>query len=106
MLVYVLICISLTLAGLSIVELLYLFYLERIERERRTKIIELEQKCKLLTERLKRAELRLQEQTIVIEELSKKQSNQEMEDAEFEIVLEEDPDEEWAEFIEDSRISD
>mgnify|MGYP001085793661 CR=1 FL=1 len=100
MLIYVLICISLALVGLSIIELLYLFYLERLERERRMKIIELEQKCKLLTERLKQAEARLQEQILFIETLNRKQSEQEDKELCIEI-LDDSADEEWAEFIED-----
>jgi uncharacterized membrane protein len=104
MLTYILICISLSLLGLSTIEFLYLFYLERIEKERQKKIIELEQRCKILTERLKQAEQNIQRQILVIEALHKKQSELEISDFNVEIIDEID-EEEWAEYIEDKSLN-
>jgi hypothetical protein len=67
MLLYVLICISLSLVGVAGLQLMYMFYLERIDAERRKTVTELERKCKNLTSRLQEAECQLAEQRKMLE---------------------------------------
>lgn len=64
---YVLICISLTFVGIAGMQFLYLAYLERIELEHKKKIKELERHCKQLRNKLQDAELKLAEQSKLIE---------------------------------------
>lgn len=63
MLLYILICLSLSLAGVAGLQFLYLFYLDRIDKERKKRIHELEIQCKSLTYRLRQAEARIEQQT-------------------------------------------
>lgn len=82
---YILIGISLTLVGVAGLQFFYLMYLERIDRERKIRIQELEQHCKYLTARLKEVEFQLAEQAELID-----------------AIYEESEDEEvWADVIED-----
>jgi hypothetical protein len=83
---YILIGISLSLLGLAGLQFFYLMYLERIDRERKTRIQELEHHCKYLTRRLKEVEQQLAEQAELID-----------------AIYEESGDEEeiWADVIED-----
>jgi hypothetical protein len=62
MLLYVLICISLTLVGVAGLQFTYMFYLERIDAERRKTVALLERKCRNLTDRLREAEQKIEEQ--------------------------------------------
>lgn len=56
MLLYFLIGLCLSLVGFSGMLLAYMFYLDRVDRERRRLIQTLESKCKYLTDRLDAAE--------------------------------------------------
>lgn len=67
MLLYVLICVSLTLVGVAGLQLTYMFYLERIDVERRKTVGQLERKCKNLTTRLHDAEQQIAEQRRMLE---------------------------------------
>ncbi len=69
MMIYVLICLSLALAGVAGLQFLYLIYLERIERERRKSIGELERRNKYLQFRLEDAELELKKQNKLLKDV-------------------------------------
>ena len=68
MLLYVLIGLSLALAGVSGLQLTYMMYLDRIDRERQKRIHELEVKCRSLSRRLEEAEVRIIEQRRLLDE--------------------------------------
>ena len=88
MLLYGLICLSLSLAGVAGLQFFYMAYLERLDRMRKRRIHELEQHCKYLTGRLKDAESQISEQNDFIEAL-------------YEELDVEDEEEVWADVIED-----
>ena len=56
MLLYVLIGLCLTLAGIAAFQLMYMFYLDRLDRERKKRIHELEIECRRLGARLTQME--------------------------------------------------
>ena len=87
MLYYVLIGLCFSLVGVAGLQLMYLFYLDRMDRERRKKIAELEKRCKELSRRLSAAQLRIDEQEDLIENLE---------------VLHNRSEEAWADVLEDS----
>ena len=64
---YVLIVLSLSLAGLAAMQFLYLIYHERMGREYKKRIHELEQHNKYLTNRLADAEQQINEQNSLLE---------------------------------------
>jgi hypothetical protein len=72
MLQYVLICLSLALAGVAGLQFMYMFYLERMDRERRKRIQHLERECRYLRGDLLEAEARLAEKDETISSLSEK----------------------------------
>lgn len=61
MLSYFLIGLCLVLVGIAGLQFAYMFYLDRIHRERRKHINTLEKKCVHLTQRAERAEARIAE---------------------------------------------
>ncbi len=67
MLMYFLIGLSLVLVGIVGVQFSYMFYVDRMYRERRTYLRELEQKYARLTDRLAAAERRVAEQNDLLE---------------------------------------
>lgn len=77
MLVYFLIGLCLTLAGVAGLQLTYMFYLDRLERERKRRLQELERKCVRLTARLAEAEKRIVDQEAVINTLYSEASQEE-----------------------------
>lgn len=52
MMLYVLICLCLALSGVAGLQFLYMFYLERMDAERRNRLHELERQIKHLSHRL------------------------------------------------------
>ena len=66
MLSYVLIGLSLALTGVAGLQLMYMFYLDRIDKERKKRVAELERRCRSLTKRLEDAERRIEEQDEMI----------------------------------------
>ena len=86
---YVLIGLSLSLAGVAGLQFFYLVYMERIDREHKKRIHELERHTKYLTNRLNDAEQQIAEQNDVLENFF---------DGFDEELLE---DEVWADVIED-----
>ncbi|HLM00369.1 MAG TPA: hypothetical protein VK400_04880 [Pyrinomonadaceae bacterium] len=85
---YILIGLSLSLLCVAGLQFFYLMYLERIDRERKIRIQDLEHHCKYLTARLKEVEHQLAEQAELI-------------DAMYEESPDEDEEEVWADVIED-----
>ncbi len=67
MLYYVLICLSLALTGVAGLQMAYMFYLDRLDRDRKKRLAQLERRCRSLTARLDQAERRLAEQDSMIE---------------------------------------
>lgn len=72
MLMYALIGISLVLLGIAGLQFTYMFYIDRIYRERKKYLQELQQKCNNLSEKLEKAERRLAEQDAILSVLSEK----------------------------------
>lgn len=56
MLYYALICLSLALTGVAGLQMMYMFYLETVDRARQKHISELERECKRLRRDLAEAE--------------------------------------------------
>lgn len=83
MLVYILIALSMALSGVSLILFMYLAYLERVEKEHKRYIRQLESKCKRLSRKLDEAETQIAEQAKMLGEF-----------CEYE-------EEVWADFIED-----
>lgn len=69
MLLYVLIGLCLTLAGVAGLQMTYMFYLDRLDKERKKRLHELERKCSKLIARLEVAERRIEEQEAIIDTL-------------------------------------
>lgn len=86
MLLYILIGLSFVLVGVAGLQFSYLFYFDRVDRERRKHVRLLELKCLRLTERLEKAEDRIAEQN---ERLKAEYPEMQIDD------------EAWAEVIED-----
>jgi hypothetical protein len=64
MLLYVLICLSLALTGVAGLQMMYMFYLESVDRERKKYLVELEHECKRLRLDLINAEKAIAEQKL------------------------------------------
>ena len=84
MLLYVLICLSLALVGVAGLQFTYLFYLDRVDKERKKLIHELEVECRRLSRKVADAESRVAEQDLILNKL-----------------LIESNDEAWADIIEE-----
>lgn len=67
MLYYVLIGLCFVLVGVAGLQFMYMFYIDRLDRERKKLIVELEHRCKNLTVQLEKAESRIARQNKVIE---------------------------------------
>lgn len=67
MMIYVLIGLSLALAGVAGLQFFYMIYLERIDREQKKRIKELEHHCRHLSRRLSDAEQQVAEQNDMLE---------------------------------------
>ncbi|QQS32572.1 MAG: hypothetical protein IPM50_13075 [Acidobacteriota bacterium] len=70
MMMYALICISLILLGVAGLQFTYLFYVDRLYRERRKYLQDLEYRYARLTARLEYAERRITEQQDIIATLT------------------------------------
>ena len=88
MMLYVLICLSLSLAGVAGLQFFYMAYIDRLDRARKRRVHELEQHCKYLTKRLKETESQITEQNDFIEAI-------------YEISEDEDEEEIWADVIDE-----
>lgn len=69
MLMYALICLSLALVGVAGLQFTYLFYLDRVDRERKKLIHDLEVECRRLSTRLADAEARAAEQDQILSKM-------------------------------------
>lgn len=67
MTLYVLICLSLSLAGVAGLQFFYLMYLEKMDRILKNRLRDVEHHNKYLQQRLRDAELKIAEQTKLIE---------------------------------------
>ena len=86
MTLYILIGLSVSLAGVAGLQFFYMIYLERIDREQKKRIQELERHCKYLSNRLHEAEQQVADQNDLLETF-------------FEDLTDEE--EVWADVIED-----
>ena len=77
MLSYVLIGLCLTLTGIAGLQMTYMIYLDRMDRERKKRLHDLEQKCVRLLSKLEEADRKLDEQEAVIASLSTAVNDQE-----------------------------
>ena len=68
MLNYVLIGLCFALVGVAGLQFMYMFYLDRLDNERKKRIVELERHCKELSVRLAEAEDRIGRQNAIIED--------------------------------------
>lgn len=66
MLYYALICLALVLTGVAGLQMSYMFYLDRLDKDRKNRLRLLERRCKSLTIRLEQAERRVEEQNALI----------------------------------------
>lgn len=69
MLDYILIGLLLVLVGVAGLQFTYMFYLDRLDRERKKHVRYLERRNKRLTDQLESAENRLADQTAIIEKV-------------------------------------
>lgn len=69
MLMYALICLSFALLGIAGLQFTYLFYLDRVDKERKKLIHQLEVECRRLSVRLADAEARVAEQDLLLNKL-------------------------------------
>jgi len=69
MMSYVLIGLCLSLAGVASLQFFYMIYLERMDREQKKRMHELERRCKYLQNRLHGAEQKISEQNILLENM-------------------------------------
>jgi len=69
MLLYVLIGLSLALVGIAGLQFTYLFYLDRVDKERKKLVHQLEVECRRLSGRLSEAETRVAEQDLILNKL-------------------------------------
>lgn len=69
MMLYVLIGLSLSLLGVAGLQFFYLIYLERIDREQKKRIRELERHCKSLSTRITEAEQKISDQNNLLENI-------------------------------------
>ena len=69
LLMYALICLSLALLGIAGLQFTYLFYLDRVDKERKKLIHQLEVECRRLSTRLADAEARVAEQDLLLNKL-------------------------------------
>ena len=90
MLTYVLICLCLSLAGVTGLQFLYLAYLDRIDKDQKKRIYELERHCQKLSVQLEIAEKALEES----------EAKEEDEETEEVVLVDEDDNEVWADVLE------
>ncbi len=88
MMLYVLIGLSLSLTGVAGLQFFYMVYLERIDREQKKRIHELERHCKFLSARIAEAETKIKEQSNMLESI-------------FDEFGEDEEEEIWADVLED-----
>ncbi|RMG04391.1 MAG: hypothetical protein D6735_06970 [Acidobacteria bacterium] len=101
---YVMIIALLSLIGICGTQFLYLLYIERMDKERRKRLAELERKCNYLMEKLKQTEAKLHQQEAMINDLYEEDENinDSLNIFEIEVVEDEQEEEIWADIIEDN----
>ena len=88
MTIYVLICLSLSLAATAGLQFFYLAYMEKMDKEMKKRLREVERHNRQLQQRLRDAELQIAEQAKLIE-------------AAYDNFEDEDEEEVWADVIDD-----
>lgn len=90
MLMYTLICLLFVLIGITGFQFAYMFYFDRIDRERKKHVRSLEKRAARLALRLERAEIKLAEQSALL--------------ALYKPMVDNDPaeDDAWAEVLDES----
>lgn len=83
---YILICLSLSLAGVAGLQFFYMIYLERIGKERQKRIRQLEHHCKNLTTRLQEAELQIADQKNFIDAVYEEFEVEEIEESWSDVI--------------------
>ena len=78
MTMYVLICLSLSLAGVAGLQFFYLMYLERMDKYLKSRLHEIERHNKYLKRQLQNAETQIAEQTKIIEAVYKEIEDEEI----------------------------
>jgi len=76
--IYVLICLSLSLAGVAGLQFFYMIYLEQMGKGYKQRIRELERHCIKLSARVEKAEEKLEAQKEALTESSKGQDEEEV----------------------------
>lgn len=69
MMIYVLICLSLSLAGVAGLQFFYMLYLDRMDKEQKKRLRLLETRCKKLVARLETAETQVSDQEKFIQSI-------------------------------------
>ena len=69
MLTYILIVLCLSLAGVAGLQMMYMFYLDRLDKEWKKRLHELEVRCRGLGKRLAEAETRIEDQDRMLDAL-------------------------------------
>lgn len=100
---YALIVVLFSLIGICGMQFLYMIYIERIDKERRKRLAELERRCIYLTERLKQAEAKLAQQEEILNSLY--EENEETKIFDIELIEDNQEEEIWADIIEDNQKS-
>lgn len=77
MLYYVLIGLSLVLTGVAGLQMAYMFYLDRLDKDRKKRLRQLERRCKNLALRLEQAESKIEELNVVLELHNQDQTDEE-----------------------------
>ena len=70
MLTYILICLLLVLTGVAGLQFSFMFFMDRVDRERKKYLRELERRVENLAARLKEADEQIAEQDALIDKLS------------------------------------
>ena len=87
--IYILICLALSLAGITGLQFFYLAYLDRLDKDQKNRIKELERHCQYLSNQLHLAE------TVIAENTEKAKED-------GEILDEGDDNEVWADVLEEA----
>ncbi len=99
---YALVIALFSLIGICGMQFLYLIYFERINRERRKRLAELERKCNYLMEKLKQAEEKLAKQDEIISSIYEEKLEEDTDVFDAVEIIEEEHEEIWADIIEDN----
>ncbi len=86
---YVLICLSLSLAGVAGLQFFYMVYLDKLDKDKKRRIYELEKRCQSLSRRLQNAESQVAERDEFINSIYEELDEDEKEEEIWADVIEE-----------------